>query len=60
VPAGYGFIYPVETPKKITIGCKNYASNTMQHIEIDGMSQLEVRAEAGNLPSRFVAAAIAK
>lgn len=60
VPRGYGVIYPVETSKKITIGSKNYVSNTMHHIEIEGMSQCEVKAEASNLPSRFVAAAIAK
>lgn len=60
VPAGYGIIYPVETSKKITIGCNNYSSNSMHHIEIDSMSQLEVTAEDTNLPSRFVAAAVAK
>jgi hypothetical protein len=60
IPAGYGIIYPVETSKKITIGSETYASNYMHHIEIDSMSQLEVTAEGENLPSRFVAATIAK
>ena len=32
----------------------------MHHIEIDGMSQLEVKSTETNLPSRFVSAAIAK
>ena len=60
LPAGYGIIYPVETSKKITIGSESYSSNSLHHIKIDSMSQLEVKAEDGNLPSRFVAAAIAK
>lgn len=60
MPAGYGIIYPVKTSKKISIGRKTYASNSMHYIETDSMSQLEVTAEDTNLPSRFVAAAIAK
>ena len=60
VPAGYGIIYPVKTSKKITIGGKSYSNNSMHHIDIESMSQLEVKAQDSNLPSRFVAAAIAK
>lgn len=60
VPAGYAIIYPVETKKSIMIGQDEYLSNTMRRIEIDSMSQLEVKASDTNLPSRFVAAAIAK
>ena len=60
VPAGYGIIYPVETSKKIKVGSKAYSSHSMHHIEIDSMSQIEVKAEDTNLPSRFVAAAVAK
>lgn len=60
VPAGYGIIYPVETSKKIKVGSEDYSSNSMHHIAIDSMSQIEVKAEDSNLPSRFVAAAIAK
>lgn len=60
VPAGYGIIYPVETSKKIAIGNESYSSNSMHHIKIDSMSQLEVIAKDANLPSRFVAAAVAK
>ena len=60
VPAGYGIIYPVETEKSIKIGEDEYSSNTLQHIEVGSMSQLEVKASDTNLPSRFVAAAVAK
>ena len=60
VPAGYGIIYPVKTSKKITIGSEGYSSNSLHHITIESMSQLEVTAEDANLPSRFVAATIAK
>lgn len=60
MPAGYGIVYPVETSKKISIGRKSYASNSMHYIEIDSMSQIEVIAEDTNLPSRFVTAAISK
>ena len=60
LPAGYGIVYPVETTKDISIGRNNYVSNSMHHIEIDSMSQLEVTAEDTNLPSRFVTAAVAK
>ena len=60
VPASYGIIYPVETSKKIKVGSEDYSSNSMHHIVIDSMSQIEVKAEDSNLPSRFVAATIAK
>ena len=60
LPAGYGIIYPVETSKKIKVGSEDYSTNTTHHIVIDSMSQIEVKAEDSNLPSRFVAAAIAK
>ena len=39
---------------------KSGAPDPMHQFEIDSMSQLEVRAIETNLPSRFVAAAIAK
>ena len=57
---GYGIIYPVETEKSIKIGKDEYISNTLQHIEIGSMSQLEVKASDTNLPSRFIAAAVSK
>ena len=60
LPKGYGIIYPVKTDKAITVGQQEYISNTMHHIEIDSVSQLEVKTIKGNLPSRFVAAAINK
>jgi len=60
VPTGYGIIYPVETSKVIKVGGEVYSSNSMHQIPIDSMSQIEVKAEDANLPSRFVAAAIAK
>ena len=44
MPAGYGIIYPVETEKSIKIGEDEYSSNTLQHIEVGSMSQLEVKA----------------
>ncbi len=60
VPAGYGIVYPVETEKNIMIGQEEYSSNTIHHIKIDSMSQIEVKASETKLPSRFVAATIAK
>lgn len=59
VPAGYGIIYPVETSKKIKVGREDYSNNSMHRVEIDSMSQIEVKAMDTNLPSRFVAAVIA-
>ena len=60
VPSGYGIIYPVETYKDITIGNEKYSNNTMHHINVDSMSQLEVKSLDSKLPSRFIAATIAK
>jgi hypothetical protein len=60
LPTGYGIIYPVVIAKNISIGGKNYTSDSLQHIEIDSMSQLEVISKDANLPSRFVAAAVSK
>lgn len=58
LPNGYGIVYPVETKKSISIGEEKYTSNSMHHIRIESMSQIEIKAEDENLPSRFVAAAI--
>ena len=58
LPEGYGIIYPVETAKEIAIDNSNYFSGSMHHIDIKPMSQVEVKAKTGNLPSRFVVAAI--
>ncbi len=58
LPAGYGIIYPVETKKQIEIDGKDYISGSFHHIDIDPVSQVEVKADGENLPSRFVAAAI--
>lgn len=60
VPAGYGIIYPVETSKQISIGNNRYVSNSLHHIEIESMAQLEITAAGSTLPSRFVAATLAK
>ena len=58
LPDGYGIVYPVETKKQIEIDGKDYISGSIHHIEIAPVSQVEVKAEGENLPSRFVAAAI--
>lgn len=60
IPQGYGIVYPVETPKTISIDGQNYKSNSMHHIEIDEMSQVDIVAHNENLPSRFVTAAVGK
>ena len=58
LPKGYGIIYPVETRKSITIGEDEYISDSMHKIDLESMSQIEIKAKGENLPSRFVAAAI--
>ena len=58
LPEGYGIFYPVETHKSISIGGKKYISNSMHHVNIDKMSQIEIKTEDEKLPSRFIAAAI--
>ena len=42
------------------IGQKKYSSNTIHHIKVDSMTQIEVKASETNLPSRFVASVIGK
>lgn len=58
LPDGYGIIYPVDTTNDISINNENYLPNTLHHINIDPMSQVEIKAKNGNLPSRFVSAAV--
>ncbi|MBD1136497.1 hypothetical protein IDH35_02705 [Pelagibacterales bacterium SAG-MED49] len=60
IPQGYGIVYPVETKKIISIDKKNYQSNSLHHIEINEMSQVDIVAQKENLPSRFVAATIGR
>ena len=58
LPNGYGIIYPVSTSKPIFIGNNKYISDSMPNLKVDSMSQIEIKADGENLPSRFVAAAI--
>jgi hypothetical protein len=58
LPNGYAIVYPVETKKSISIGQEKYISNSMHHISTKSVSQIEIKSEGENLPSRFVAAAI--
>lgn len=60
IPKGYGIVYPVETQKNITIDGQNYISNSMHHIDVDEMSQIEIVSHDENLPSRFVTAAVGR
>ena len=58
LPGGYGIVYPVNTNKAITVNNELYASNTLHHIDLEPLSQVQVRAENSKLPSRLVAAAV--
>lgn len=60
IPDGYGIVYPVETKKFINIGKDRYKNNSIYHINIKKMSQVEVSTENDKLPSRFIAAAVGK
>ena len=60
IPSGYAIVYPVKTKKNIIIGSKKYSNDKMHHINIDSMTQIEVKALETNLPSRFVTSAIGK
>ena len=59
LPGGYAIVYPVETKKSISIGeNKKYISNSMQHFKVESLSQIKIKSESQNLPSRFVTATI--
>tara|TARA_B100001250_G_C19773330_1_gene778298 strand:- start:245 stop:1690 length:1446 start_codon:yes stop_codon:yes gene_type:complete len=58
LPDGYGIAYPVETQKKIYIGDNQYISNSLHEFQIKPMSQIPIKCENENLPSRFVTAAV--
>jgi len=58
LPKGYGIVYPVETEKNILIGENPYITNSIHHIEVEPMKQVEILSEHDNLPSRFVSAAV--
>lgn len=60
VPNGYGVVYPVDTDKNIIIGGKEYLNNSAHHIRIKSMDKVEILAKETNLPSRFLAATLAK
>lgn len=58
LPNGYGIVYPVNTKKTIFIDNKKYLPNTSHKIGLKSLSQVEIKSEASNLPSRFVTAAV--